>query len=159
MGMARFAPLALLLAITTAASATPPATVPPDAIGSGRTGPFERRLFGAIEELDLTPAQHAAIKEIANRYRTRGMDLAQRASDMREQFMDVSPDDAAYADATARSAELASALAADAVRLASELRAEIHGVLTPAQRELLEQRARERRQRWDDWRERHRAPK
>jgi hypothetical protein len=70
-------------------------------------------------------------------------------------MLGVAPDEASYADAVARSGEAAAALASDAVRLAGELRAEIHAVLTLDQRTRLKERAQVERQRWDDWRSRH----
>lgn len=127
---------------------------------TGDAGPHGagEKVLAALDGLDLTPAQRQAIQALAERYRIRGQDLAQRGADIREQLLEVAPDDPTYADATARSGEAAAALAADAVRLASELRAEVHALLTPAQRDVLRQRVREKRDRWDDWRERNRSP-
>jgi Spy/CpxP family protein refolding chaperone len=154
--------LVMLLVLVAAAPAVRAETPPAAGAGSAQSSPhsggthrLRQEVLGALEALELTPAQRQSIRAIAERYRIRGMDLEQRAADIREQMLGVAPDEASYADAVARSGEAAAALASDAVRLAGELRAEIHAVLTLDQRTRLKERAQVERQRWDDWRSRH----
>jgi Spy/CpxP family protein refolding chaperone len=142
-----------LLGIGTAFTA---GAVPPEpAMAESR---HEQHMLSWLAELDLTPEQRQQIQALRERYQARGHDLRQRAADIREQLLNATPDDPAYADVTARSAEAAALLAADLVRFASELRAEVHGLLTPAQREAIKTRLREKRERWEQWRQRHQPP-
>lgn len=124
--------------------------------GNGYRG--NERWLGELAELDLAPAQHQAIQEVTDRYHARGLDLAQRATALREQMLSVSPNDTDYADSTSILSETAAVLAADTVKIISEFRSDIHAVLTPEQRQRLRDRIRQDRQRWDDWREQHKAP-
>ena len=122
--------------------------------GIGPDG-VEGNWLARMEDLRLTPEQRKAIQAIADHYRALGTAAAQRASGIREQLLGASPDDPGYADATDKASEAASLLAADAVRLLSELRAEVHSVLSEEQRQRLKERGTEERARWDEWRSRH----
>jgi Spy/CpxP family protein refolding chaperone len=108
-----------------------------------------------MDELNLTAEQRSAMQQIFERARTRGIALAERGSAIRSEFMDVSPDDPAYASVVEQAASSAAAAAADGARLMGEIRQEVHDVLTDEQREQLRNRASERRQQWEDWRKRH----
>ncbi len=110
-----------------------------------------------MEELGLTPEQKGALKTVMERYQPKGWELAQRGRGVREQLSAVSPDDSAYAAATEQAATSAAEIAADLVKLLSELRAEIHGLLTVEQRQRLQERASADSKPWNEWRERHRA--
>lgn len=125
--------------------------------GAGCAGPGGKWI-SRIEELNLTAEQQLAIQAIMERYRNRALELAQRGTVVREQFTSVLPTDAGYDEATEKAAETAAALMADGIRLMSALRAEVHGVLTPEQRDLMNERMQAERQRWDDWRSRHQSP-
>lgn len=125
--------------------------------GMGPDG-SEGKWLARLEELKLTPEQRQAIQEIADHYRSLGTDAAQRASGIREQWLNVSPDDPAYATATDKASEAAARLAADAVHLLSAMRAEVHAVLSNEQRQLLKERMTGERARWDEWRSRHKPP-
>jgi len=50
------------------------------------------------------------------------------------------------------------AVAADGVRILSEMRTEVHAVLSPEQRLRLKAQLAGEKKKWDDWRTRHRAP-
>lgn len=124
-----------------------------------RTGAGENRWLTQLDAINLTGEQRQAIQLIGDRFRARGMDLAQRASGIREQMMNVSPDDPGYAEAMVKSSETAAVLAADTVRLFGEMRAEVHALLTDPQRQELRERAAEERKGWDEWRSRHKQAK
>jgi Spy/CpxP family protein refolding chaperone len=108
-----------------------------------------------MEDLGLTAEQRAAMKQVFERYRTRGSELAQRGSAVRSELMNVSPDDSGYVAATANAAEATAGIAADVVRLMSEMRKEVHAILTEEQRQKLKERAAADRERWQEWRDRH----
>lgn len=165
-------PLRLIVAIAAlsaaaAAQASPPpdgASADPaaharcpmhDAAGDA-TGP--RGMMTALEGLQLDAGQRAALQALGERFRARGVELRQRGVAIADDMKSVEPDDAEYAAATDRASEAAAALAADAVRLAAELRAGIHAILTDEQRQALRARRAEDRKGWDEWRERHRPP-
>lgn len=122
---------------------------------SGAGGPWMNRM----DELGLTGEQRQAIQAIVERFRDRGMELGQQASGTRDELLAVAPDDPRYAEATRAAADSAARIAAQGVELASAMRAEMHAVLTPEQRQLARERATADRQRWEDWRQRHRPPK
>ena len=151
--------LLVVLLSTQFAAAAPPATTSSPAAEDARSYPaFEEgrnRWLARIEELNLTPEQRAAMKAIGERYRTLGHPLAERARQIREEFMAVAPDSAGYAAATDAAVASTATLASDTVRLLSDLRAELYGLLTDEQRQQLTSKATEERQRWDDWRSRH----
>jgi Spy/CpxP family protein refolding chaperone len=118
-------------------------------------GPWMRHM----EELGLSGEQRQAIQAIVERFRDRGIELAQRSGGIKDDLLAVSPEDPRYADATRAAAESASRVAAQGVELASEMRVEVYAVLTPEQRQLARARATSDRQRWEDWRQRHRPPR
>jgi Spy/CpxP family protein refolding chaperone len=109
-----------------------------------------------MEGLNISAEQRAAMQQIFERYRTRGVELAQRGSGVRSELMDVAPEDPGYPAATERAAEAAAGIAADAVKLMSEMRGEVSAVLTPEQRQQLRDRMAAKKQRWEEWRNRHR---
>jgi Spy/CpxP family protein refolding chaperone len=114
--------------------------------------------MAAIEDLQLTGEQRQSIQAIFERYRTRGWDLAQRGQGIREQLMGVAPDAPGYAAAVDAASQASAALAADGVRLLSDMRTELYGVLTDEQRARLKEKASKERDRWADWRQRHQGP-
>jgi Spy/CpxP family protein refolding chaperone len=153
--------LALLLALTVPAAASPPvsgAVAAPEhcpmhgSSTSGSHGDFR----AAVESLDLTPAQRADLQALVEDFSARGVALRERGSAAAADAMAIEPDDPRYAAATDRAGEAAAAIASDGVRLAAELRAAIHGILTAEQRATLRARRTEERKGWDEWRERHR---
>lgn len=132
----------------------------------GATLPYPMKHWGGdarvpladyLRELDLSLEQRQSMQEIAQRFRDRAVALMQRGAEARDRLRSVMPDDAAYADAVTTAAQSAAVLAADGVRLLGDMRAEMHAVLTDAQRQLLREKVREDRQRWDEWRSRHQS--
>lgn len=111
-----------------------------------------------LQGLELRSEQRAAIQAIVERYRTRAWELSNQGTEARERFTATLPDDPAYADATAAAAEAAAAIVAEGVRLMSELRAEVFAVLDPVQQQRLKEQSAKAERRWEEWRERHRAP-
>lgn len=140
------------------ACAGPMADCPMMGPGGGPMGPMSGGApwLSRMEGLNLSAEQRAAMQQVFERYRTRGVELAQRGSSVRSELMDVAPEDAAYAAATERAAEAAAAIAADAVKLMSEMRGEMNAILTPEQRQQLRDRMAAKKQRWEEWRNRHR---
>jgi Spy/CpxP family protein refolding chaperone len=114
--------------------------------------------MSGMDELNLTAEQRASMKQVFERYRTRGAELAERGSAVRTDLMNVAPDDAGYDAAVDSAAEKTAEITADAVRLMSEMRKELHAILTEEQRAQLKERMTTERQRWDEWRNRHKAP-
>ena len=106
--------------------------------------------------LNLTPEQQQAMQDVTRAYRPRWQELRTRGEAIREKLTAVSPDDSGYATATESASQDAAALAADVVTLMSQMRAEVHAILTPEQRAQLQQQMEQRRQRWDAWRSRER---
>ncbi len=123
-----------------------------DADGSGfGPGNWTSRL----EALNVTAEQKSAIQQVVQSYRDRGFALAQAASSVRTQWMNVSPDDPYYAQSTEEAATAAANLVADGIRLAGDMRAEVYALFTPEQRAQLRVEMSQERQRWEDWRKRH----
>lgn len=114
-------------------------------------------LMAYLRELDLSVEQHQSMQAIGQRFRDRAIALMQRSAEARDRMRTVMPDDPAYAAAIAAAAQSAATLAADGVMLFGEMRAELHTVLTEAQRQQLRERATADRQRWDEWRSRHQS--
>jgi Spy/CpxP family protein refolding chaperone len=109
-----------------------------------------------MESLGITPEQKSAIHAILERHKPGIWDLAQRGRGIRERLSAVSPDDPGYAEATEQAAVSAAEIAAEGVKLLSEIRAEVHLVLTPEQRQQLREHSDADQKRWDEWRARHR---
>lgn len=135
----------------------PAGNCPMMAPGAGTMGPMGggAHWMSRMEGLNLSAEQRAAMQQVFERYRTRGVELAQRGSSVRSALMDVAPEDPAYAAATDNAAAAAAAIAADAVKLMSEMRGEMNAILTPEQRQQLRDRMAEKKQRWEEWRNRH----
>ncbi len=108
-----------------------------------------------LAALNITAEQKAAIQQIVQSYRDRGLALVQAAARVRAQWMDVTPDDPGFTLATDEAADAAAGVAANGVRLTSSMRAEIHAILTAEQRQQLSDEIGAQRQRWADWRTRH----
>lgn len=106
------------------------------------------------QDLDITPEQRETVRAIIRAHQPRWRELRAQASAIRGTLTETSPDDPGYAAATQDASQSAATLAAELVTLVSQMRAEIHAVLTPDQRLQLRQRMEQRRQRWDEWRQR-----
>jgi Spy/CpxP family protein refolding chaperone len=156
----------LVAALPAVAAAAPPTGESPEGTGQVHC-PMHRGMDGtapgepggmlrALDELGLDAAQRAALQALAERYRGRGVEMRQRGVALADDLKRVEPDDPDYAGATERAADGAAVLAADAVRLAAELRAEVHAILTDEQRQALRARSAAERKGWDEWRDRHR---
>ncbi len=123
----------------------------------GDVAALRERLLAEIEALGLDATQRAALQKLGDSYRTRAEGLRERAAAIREQMLQVEPDDPRYGDLTERASVATGELAADGARLAADFRADVFSILTPEQRQRLRERASERSKPWDDWRSRHRA--
>lgn len=110
-----------------------------------------------LAELGVTAEQQMSFQQVAQSYRDRAMVLAQRGSVARDRWMSVLPDDPGYAAATEEAATATAAIAADGIRLAGQMRAEIYALLTPEQRQQMSEKLSSDQQRWDEWRQRHQA--
>ncbi len=150
-----FAPLVALAADSGKATADRTATSP----HRGQHGSKVEQLRAEFEALGLDANQQQLLKKLAERYRVRAETLRQRGEAIRADVMAVEPDDPRYGEQTERASLATGAIAADAVRLAADFRADVFSILTPAQRQQLRDRASERSKPWVEWRDRHRAGK
>lgn len=145
--------------------AVEPASAAPPVAGHPAQGISGMELLGGPEAhemhfgygLDLTPEQERAIQDVRAAYRPRWKELRARGESIRAQLTALSPDEADYATASQVASQNAATLAADVVLLASQMRADLHALLTAEQRAQLHQQMQERRQRWETWRSRWRA--
>lgn len=119
--------------------------------GARPHGGFRDRL----EKLALTQDQKAALQVIAERFRPRFWEIAQRGAEVRDQLAAVPPDDPGFADAVRQAADASGRIAVDSVELASEMWSEAYAVLTVEQREQLRKDSTVEQERWDEWRRRH----
>jgi Spy/CpxP family protein refolding chaperone len=108
------------------------------------------------QSLQLTPEQQQSIRELSNAYRPRWQELHARSGSIREKLMTATPDDVGYETATQEARHEASELASDLVALLSQMRIDVHAILTPEQRLELQEQMQHRQQRWEAWRSRAR---
>ena len=114
-----------------------------------------------FEVLDLTPEQRDAVEAIQATYGPQLQALRDSGRDTRRALAETTPDDPDYATVVAEASQAAAEHASQLVLLTAEMRRELHGVLTPQQREkALELRStmrEQRAQRFEERRERRRA--
>jgi Spy/CpxP family protein refolding chaperone len=106
------------------------------------------------QSLQLTPEQQQSIRELMSAYRPRWQELRARSGSIREKLMTATPDDAEYEAATQEARHEASELASELVSLLSQMRADVHAILSPEQRLQLQEQMQQRQQRWEAWRSR-----
>ena len=108
-----------------------------------------------FEALDLTPEQRDAVEAIQATYRPQLQVLMDSSRNTRQALAETAPDDPDYATVVAEASQAAAEHASQLVLLTAEMRRELHGVLTPQQREkalalrstMREQRLQKRRER------------
>lgn len=98
--------------------------------------PFEH--FG--DELGLTGQQRTDIQIIIADYMPRYRDLARIGRESATSLLSLAPDSAEYLDATQKASATAASSAAELVVLLSEMRAKLYAVLSPEQRQTLQER-------------------
>ncbi len=125
----------------------------------GPMGPFAGPGVEVMfEALDLTPEQRDAVEAIQAIYRPQLQALMDSSRNTRRALSETAPDDPDYATVVAEASQAAAEHASQLVLLSAEMRRELHGVLTPQQREkALELRSTMREQRLQKRRERRRA--
>jgi len=105
----------------------------------------EQMLQQFRDEFGLTGQQQTDIQIIVSDYGERLRDIARLGRKSAEDLLATDPDDPAYRDMTDEAAALAANSAAETVVLLAEMRAKLHAVLTPEQREKLQQKIDEKR--------------
>lgn len=105
----------------------------------------EQMLQQFKDEFGLTGQQQTDIQIIVSDYGERLRDIARLGRKSAEDLLATDPDDPAYRDMTDDAAALAANSAAETVVLLAEMRAKLHAVLTPEQREKLRQKIDEKR--------------
>jgi Spy/CpxP family protein refolding chaperone len=105
----------------------------------------EQMLQQFKDEFGLTGQQQTDIQIIVSDYGERLGDIARLGRDTAEDLLATDPDDPAYRDKTDDAAALAANSAAETVVLLAEMRAKLHAVLTPAQRETLRRKIDEKK--------------
>lgn len=86
------------------------------------------------DRLQLSPEQRNAIRDLMERERPRMQALREEQFANRQRLMDTPTDAAAYDSVVQEVAEENGRLTAERIRRRGQLRAEIHGLLTPDQR-------------------------
>jgi len=107
--------------------------------GPGRHGgdPGMRYMQHVLDELDLTPEQQATVKDIFASARPRLHALHEQMRDVRESLIDTNPDDPDYSTIVNQASQKSGELASDLVREMSQVRTEVHAVLTDEQKAKL----------------------
>jgi len=122
-------------AATLAAEPPPAAGGPPRLPWSGLMPPA---LLGrAAEELALSPEQRQTIRGFFEQARPGFEQLHAELRANSERLLSTAPDDPAYQTVVASTSQAAADLASQFVLQASQLRAQVHSVLTPEQRAKL----------------------
>jgi Spy/CpxP family protein refolding chaperone len=105
----------------------------------------EQMLQQFKDEFGLTGQQQTDIQIIVSDYGERLRDIARLGRKSAEDLLATDPEDPAYRKTTDDAAALAANSAAETVVLLAEMRAKLHAVLTPEQREMLRQKIDEKR--------------
>lgn len=100
-----------------------------------------------LRQLDLTEAQRETIRGFLHAGRDQGKVERERIAALRRGFAAAEPGTRAYDDALVKLADAEAQQARRRVEHRAELRAQIHGVLTPEQRTQLAQAIAERQER------------
>jgi Spy/CpxP family protein refolding chaperone len=101
--------------------------------GMMHPGMFERM----ADELGLTTEQRQKIRGYFDAARPGMQELAAKQRANAQQLMDAKPDDPKYASIVQKASQEAGALTTQMVQQASQVRAQVYGVLTPEQRTKL----------------------
>jgi Spy/CpxP family protein refolding chaperone len=99
--------------------------------------PGMRYMQHVLDELDLTPEQQATVKDIFESARPRLRALHQQMRDVRESLIDTNPDDPDYSTIVNQASQKSGELASDLVREMSQVRTQVHAVLTDEQKARL----------------------
>ncbi len=90
------------------------------------------------DELGLTAQQRSDIQIIVADYGTRFRELAELGKESAKRLLNTPPDDPEYYNRTQQTSAVAASSAAEIVMLLAELRGKLYAVLTPDQRQKLE---------------------
>ncbi len=97
------------------------------------------------DEFGLTGQQQTDIQIIVSDYGERLGDIAKLGRKTAEDLLATDPEDPAYREKTDDAAALAANSAAETVVLLAEMRAKLHAVLTPEQRDTLQRKIEEKK--------------
>lgn len=93
------------------------------------------KLERMAEELELTDEQQEQIKQVYRQSRPRFLKLRDAMEDNRKALRKLDPEDARYRQQVARLAREQGVLVEKMIKARSHVRAKIHAILTPEQRE------------------------
>jgi len=127
-------------AATQSAGSAATARAPVPVVPPGLVMPLvmPQALLGRLaDRLGLTPEQRQAIRELLDQARPGLTQLHRQMQAGAELLARTAPDDAAYQSVVANVSQSTADLAAQYVLQASQLRSQVHGVLTPVQRTQL----------------------
>lgn len=113
----------------------------------GEHGPAMFLTGKVMRELDMTPEQRDAVKNVMREASPRLHDVHEARRDVHEQLMNASPDSASYAQVVEKAAQEAAENAARATRLAGQLKSDIWALLTDEQKARAIELREERQQR------------
>lgn len=114
-----------------------------------------------LGKLDLSDAQRAQIKQIVANSRNQDRPARKALHEQRKAFRAMTPDAAGYQSAAASLARAEGQATQERVQRMANLRAQIYGVLTPAQRSQLaadKAQKQARRQQWQQFKAEHPLP-
>lgn len=130
----------------------------------GHRGHHAQRGHGSmmmLGKLDLSDAQRAQIKQIVANSRSQDRPAYKALRDQRKAFRAMTPDAAGYQSAAANLARAEGQATQERVQRQANVRAQIYGVLTSAQRSQLatyKAQAEARRQQWQQFKAEHPLP-
>ena len=129
--------LAANFSTANAADDTAAATPPPPGPGHHGSGHGDRGPMHLYSQLGLMPEQKSSIEAILVAAKPQMKSLHDQMHSNRLKMMQTKPDDPNYANVAAEVAQSEATLAAQRTQQASELRAQMYAVLTPAQKTQL----------------------
>jgi len=125
--------------------------------GGGDAG--MRYMHHVFEQLDLSPEQKETVKGIFTSAKPRLTALHEEMRDVRESLMDTSPDAADYSTVVDAASQKSGELASQIVLEMSQIRTQVHSVLTEEQKAQLPEIRAEMKQRMEQRHERMRDKK
>ncbi|HSN72824.1 MAG TPA: Spy/CpxP family protein refolding chaperone [Steroidobacteraceae bacterium] len=121
--------------------------------------PGIRYMHHVLEQLDLTPEQEQTVEQIFASARPRLSALHEEMRDIRHSLIDINPDDPDYATVVNQASQKSGELASELVREMSQVRTEIHAVLTDEQKAKLPEIRAQMKARFEERRDQIRSRK
>ena len=115
-------------------------------MGFGRHGmDSEVRIDRMADALDLTKDQRGQVRSIVDKSRTAARELSDRMRDNRKQLRDLMQQDKASEGEVRRLADIQGKAIADMIVLHTKVQTDIRSILTPEQRQKMQERLRQHR--------------